>query len=529
MMKKAVSTFTILACLGAIFFGCGQLYAAGQGGDETKPNVVIIYADDLGFGDLGCYGATMVKTPNIDKLASQGRMFTDMHVASSVCTPSRYALLTGQYPFRVGSYGPVFDQQDLLIDPDRLTVADVMKKSGYATAVIGKWHLGFGEGKPDWNGELKPGPLELGFDYYFGMPTVNSHPPFVYVENHRVVGLEPDDPIVYGKPAETRVFDEKMNIEKMGGAKAAHQIYDDELVGTTLTNKAVDWIKSNKDKPFFLYFATTNIHHPFTPHPRFKGTSKAGRYGDFIHELDWIVGEVMNTLEQENLAENTLLIFTSDNGGMMNRGGQDAVAAGHRLNGKLLGFKFDAWEGGHRVPMIVRWPGKVKARTKSDQLVSNIDFLHSLASLVGYELQPGDAPDSYDLLPVLLGSTKKELRDHLVLAAFQKSHLSLRKGDWMFIGAQAGGGFTMKNPGDHGFGGPPALKFAGEVNSDVVDGKLKPDAPPQQLYNLEKDLYQAVNVIRESPDVAREMKDMLDRIVNGESTRSSDFKAAKSK
>jgi arylsulfatase A len=477
-----------------------------------KPNIIIIYADDLGYGDLGCYGATKVHTPNIDLLATQGRMFTDMHTVSAVSTPSRYALLTGEYPFRVDCFAPVFDAQDLLIDVNRLTIADVMKANGYATAVIGKWHLGFGVGKPDWNGDLKPGPLELGFDYYFGIPTVSSHPPFVYIENHRVVGLDPDDPIVYGKRAETKVFDEKFNIDKMGGAKAAHALYNDEMVGTTLCGKAVKWIKDHKDQPFFLYFPTTNIHHPFTPNSRFRGTSDAGRYGDFIHELDWIVGEVMKTLDEENLADNTLVIFTSDNGAMLNRGGQDAMNAGHRINGKLLGFKFDAWEGGNRVPMIVRWPGKVKAGTKSDQLISNVDMLHSIASLMGYKLKEGDAPDSYDMLPVLLGKTNKQLRDNLVIAAFKPSNLAIRQGDWILISARGGGGFGAKKPGEHAFGGPPALQFAGEVNSDIENGAFKPDAPKQQLYNLRKDLYESKNVIRQYPDEAKKLNALLQEI-----------------
>ncbi len=483
-------------------------------GNDVRPNVILIYADDIGFGDLGCYGATKVKTPNIDRLASQGRMFTDMHTVSSVCTPSRYALLTGEYPFRVNLFNPVFDKQGLLIDTGKLTLAGMMKNSGYATAVIGKWHLGFGIHEPNWNGKLKPGPLELGFDYYFGIPTVNSHPPFVYVENHGVLGFDPKDPFVYGERAETMVFDEKMNIEKIGGATVAHRLFNDEWVGTTLTEKAVGWIKDNSDRPFFLYFPTTNIHHPFTPHPRFQGSSESGRYGDFIHELDWIVGEIMDVLEDEGLAQNTLIVFTSDNGGMINRGGQDAISAGHQLNGDLLGFKFDAWEGGHRVPMIVRWPERIKSGSQSDQLIGNVDIFHSLAALIGYELKDNDAPDSFNLLPVLLGDTEKELREHLVIAPLRKSTMALRAGDWVFINAQGGGGFAMKNVGDHGFGGPPALRFAGQANSDVRDGKLVAGAPEQQLYNLGSDRSQAKNIIREHRDVANGLRERLYEIIN---------------
>ncbi|MCB1121966.1 MAG: sulfatase-like hydrolase/transferase, partial [Verrucomicrobiae bacterium] len=237
-----------------------------------RPNVVVIFTDDLGYGDLGCYGATKLHTPNIDKLALEGRRFTDAHAASAVCTPSRYCLITGEYAFRKNYFAPIFLKVGLIIDQDQTTVADVMKRAGYSTAIIGKWHLGFGEETPDWNGDLKPGPLELGFDYYFGVPVVNSHPPFVYVENHRVVGLVPDDPFVYGQKAKTEWFPEKRAIDQIGGAEAAHALYKDREVGTRLTEKSIEWIKANasarsaqgKKKPFFLILSTTNIHHPFT-------------------------------------------------------------------------------------------------------------------------------------------------------------------------------------------------------------------------------------------------------------------------
>ena len=486
---------------------------------QRPPNVVIIFADDVGYGDTSCYGATKVRTPHIDRLASEGRRFTDAHAASAVCTPSRYCLLTGEYAFRGDHWTPVFLKVGLIVDPEQTTVADVMKRSGYNTACIGKWHLGFGEETPDWNGELKPGPLELGFDYYFGMPVVNSHPPFVYVENHHVVGLDPSDPLVYDEVADTPIHLEKMGINQIGGAKAAHALYDDTYVGTTLAGKAVSWIKENKDDPFFLYFATTNIHHPFTPHPQFQGTSEAGRYGDFIHELDWIVGEVTRTLEDEGLADNTLVIFTSDNGGMINLGGQDAWKRGHNQNGDLLGFKFDAWEGGHRVPFIARWPGKIPAGTVSDQLVSNVDLIATLAALTDQELNESEGPDSFNILPALTSNPKTQIRDHLVLAAFRKTHLSLRDGDWMYIPAQAGGGFSSPELGTHGFGGFPAVDFAGQKNSDMENGNIKPEAPKEQLYNLRKDFRQTNNVIRDHPEIAEAMKRHLDEIREANGTR----------
>jgi arylsulfatase A len=486
---------------------------------QDKPNIVVIFADDLGYGDTGVYGATKIRTPHIDQLAREGRRFTDAHTASAVCTPSRYSLLTGEYAFRGEHWSPVFLKVGLIVDENKKTVADIMKDSGYATACIGKWHLGFGEDTPNWNGDLKPGPLELGFDYYFGMPVVNSHPPFVYVENHRVVGLDANDPFVYGQLAKTKVIEEKRKLDDIGGAEKAHDLYDDYQVGTTLAGKAVNWIKAHKDDPFFLYLPTTNIHHPFTPHPQFQGTSEAGRYGDFVHELDWIVGEVTRTLAEEGLADNTLIIFTSDNGGMINLGGQEAWRRGHEQNGDLLGFKFDAWEGGHRVPFIARWPGKIPANSVSHQLISTIDLMATLAALTGRELKTGEAPDSLNILPALTGDTAQAVRDHLVLAPLRKTHLSLRSGDWVYISGPAGGGFRAPKVGDRGFGGYPALHFAGQENSNMVNGVRKPNAPEEQLYNLTSDPYQTTNVVRDQPAKAQFMREQLAAIQAAKSTR----------
>ena len=487
--------------------------------EGDKPNVIIINADDIGYGDLGIYGATHVKTPAIDQLAREGRRFTDAHAASAVCSPSRYALITGQYPARIDLWSPIFVKTPLVVDPTKTTVAKVMKQAGYSTAIIGKWHLGFTNDNPvDWNKELKPGPLELGFDYYFGVPILNSHPPFVYVENHKIVGLTDDDPMEYGKNAETRWFPEKFGLADIGGGREAHFLYDDRMVGTTLKNKATDWIKENKDEPFFLYLATTNIHHPFTPAPRFIGTSEAGRYGDFIHEFDWIVEEVLSTLDKEGLSDNTLVILTSDNGGMLNQGGQDARRSGHEANGKLLGFKFDAWEGGHRVPFIAKWPGKIEAGSVSDELISNVDLLATMASLVGVKLDDTEAIDSYNMLPALLESPKKPIRDHLVISPANKENISIRKGKWMYISAQGGGGFTAPNVGDHAFGGPAAFPFTGEVNSDIEDGKIKDNAPPAQLYDLESDPYQSTNLYTKHPKVVKEMQDYLKKVLSLDKT-----------
>jgi arylsulfatase A-like enzyme len=386
----------------------------------------------------------------------------------------------------------------------------LLKSQGYATACFGKWHLGFGNRqKPDWNQELKPGPLELGFDHFFGIPVVNSHPPFVFVEDYRVVGLDPGDPLVYGGKPPTQVFPAKMMAPGMSGGKSAHQLYRDEELGETLTDKATQWIRAKQAGPFFLYFATPQIHHPFTPHPRFLGTSECGLYGDFIHELDWMVGEVLRTLDELKLSERTLLILTSDNGGMLNEGGQAAWTAGHRLNGDLFGFKFDAWEGGHRVPFIARWPGHIEAGSESSQLICHVDMLATYAGLTGVRLSEAEGPDSFNVLPSLLGQPGSPIRDHLILAPNEKANLAIRQGKWVYIGAQGGGGFEGKKAGDHGLGGPAALRFTRQVHSDIEDGKLKPDAPPTQLYDLDKDPGQTKNIVREHPEVAMKLQLLL--------------------
>jgi len=503
-----------LLCLLALCLASpGPARAETATAETGRPNIVLINADDVGYGDVGVYGARLIRTPNIDALAGQGIRFTDAHSASAVCSPSRYALMTGQYPFRRDFWFPIFATAPLIVDPTTTTVASLLHSAGYATAAIGKWHLGFGETDPvDWNKPLKPGPLELGFDYYFGVPVLNSHPPFVYVENHAVVGLEEDDPLVYGETAITRYFDEKFDYDTIGGGLKAHSLYQDREVGSTLTEKAVAWIRGHKDSPFFLYFAPTNIHHPFTPAPHFVGSSRAGPYGDSMQELDWMVGEVLRALDEEGLRDNTLVVFTSDNGGMFNRGGQTAWETGHHLNGQLLGVKFGAWEGGHRVPLIARWPGHVPVDRVSPVLVSNVDFMATFASIVGRPLQAGEGPDSRDMLPALLGQDNVTVHEYLVISPARKSHLAIRKGRWMFIPAQNEGGFAGTRLGEHDFAGAAALAFTGQVNSDVVDGKIRADAPEAQLYDLYADPRQERNVFDAHPELANEMRGLLESI-----------------
>ncbi|MGD7654730.1 MAG: sulfatase family protein [Verrucomicrobiales bacterium] len=487
----------------------------------AAPNVVLIFADDLGYGDLGCYGATKLKTPNIDRLAEEGRRFTDAHSSSAVCTPSRYGLLTGRYPFRgaggQGIWGPAPVESPLLVDTDMLTIADVFKSRGYDTAAFGKWHLGFGEGKNDWQEPLSPGPLDLGFDTYFGMPVVNSAPPYVYVENDRVVGGDPEDPLVYlGRNAKgatpiTPIPKEaaQRSANAFKGAVEAHKLFNDYEVGTKLTEKATGWIRSRKGKPFFLYFATTNVHHPFTPAKRFQKTSECGVYGDFVHELDWIVGEVRKSLEETGVADNTLIIFTSDNGGMFNHGGRAAAALGHKINGDLLGSKFGIWEGGHRVPFIAWWPGKIEAGSVSDQMLCNVDMKATFAAVVGRELSDSEREDSINMLPALTGNPDKPLRSEMVVTPHKPSHMGLRKGKWMYIPAKNDGGFGGSKPHQHAWGGPAVTKLVGTPNSDIENGKLKKDAAPAQLYDLEADRNQTKNLYNENPEVVKRMASEL--------------------
>ena len=529
MMHKIseVKLSVLIVLIGGIGFVCPFQKLNAQNKDPKKPNVIYINVDDLGYGDTGVYGATKVFTPNIDKLASEGMRFTDAHTVSAVCTPSRYSFITGEYPVRANNLSSaIFDRDSLVVNPDQLSVADVFKEQGYATGIVGKWHLGFGTKRPvNWNGELKPGPLELGFDYYFGIPVLPSHPPFVYVYNHYVVGLEKDDPFVWGKDAKTRPYPEKWNRgnQKIGGADKAHELYVDNMLGTTLKDSAVAFIKRHKEEPFFLYYATNNIHHPFTPAKRFLGTSEAGRYGDYIEELDWIVGEIMKTLDEEKLADNTILILTSDNGAMLNRGGQDAYKMEHHMNGDLLGFKFDAWEGGHRVPFMIRWPGKVKPGTVSDKLLgSNVDMLATFAALFNRHLKEGEGVDSFNALPIFLGETDKEIRNEMLIAPNDLTNIALRKGQWMYISAQGGGGFMGKYRGLHDFGGASATVFTHEENSDIANGKIKDNAPPAQLYNVKKDVTEKQNVYNEHPDIVKEMAKEIDSIRNSKRTRPED-------
>ena len=476
---------------------------------QKHPNIILINADDLGYGDLSCYGAKLISTPNIDKLAKDGMRFTDAHSPSAVCSPSRYGLLTGRYPLRRNIWGPLPYTCKLTIEEGTPTLGKVLKKAGYSTACIGKWHLGFGKNKTDWNKAITPGPIDCGFDYYFGVPSVNSGPPFVYVENTSVVGYDPKDPFVRGKKSLAQQMPEKSR-SPIGGADEAHKAYVDELIGTTLCKKSVEWInKQPKGSPYFLYLATTNIHHPFTPAKQFIGTSKCGAYGDFVHELDWMVGEVVKAAEARGDIDNTLIIFTSDNGGMLNVTGQKAWKAGHRLNGKLLGFKFGAWEGGHRIPFIAKWKKKIPEGTESHNLISQIDLINTFASITEQPLV--ETSDSLNILPEFLGKAVKPTRSELIIHCNSPKHLAIRTEQWLYIPTQDEGGFDATKWGEHLLGGAAATMYTKQPNSDVTaEGKIKADAPKAQLYNLTNDPYQTSNVYSKFPETAKELQEKID-------------------
>jgi arylsulfatase A-like enzyme len=481
--------------------------AAGVHAAEPLPNVVLIYADDLGYGDLSAYGATRFATPRIDGLAAQGLRLTNAHAAAATCTPSRYAVITGEYAWRRKGTGVLPGDARLIVEPGRTTLASILKRAGYRTGVVGKWHLGLGDGPIDWNGEIRPGPREIGFDESFLVPATGDRVPCVYVEDGRVVGLDPKDPIEvsYEHPVgddptgkahpellkmhpshghDMTIVNGISRIGYMKGGRSARWV--DEDMADVLTARATDFIERHRDGRFFLYYATHDIHVPRVPHARFAGKSGLGPRGDVILQLDWAVGRVLDTLERLNLADRTLVLFTSDNGPVVDDGYRDEAVeklGGHRPSGPLRGGKYSAFDGGTRVPMVVRWPGRVKPGV-SDALVGQVDFLASFAALAGQALAPEDAPDSFNVMGALLG-TSPTGRDELVE---QAGALSIVSGRWKLIA-----------PSD----GP---RMSVHTNTELGND------PQPQLYDLSVDLGEQRNVAAEHPEVVRDLMVRLDRI-----------------
>ncbi|HPA18418.1 MAG TPA: arylsulfatase [Verrucomicrobiae bacterium] len=469
---------------------------------SVKPNILLIVADDLGYGDTGCYGATAIKTPNIDRLASEGVRFTDAHSTAAVCQPSRYSILSGTYFMRAQRKG----KWTLYFHEGQATLPGILKSAGYRTACVGKWHLGFGRGaEPDYNAELKPGPLEIGFDYFFGCPRTHNEPPFVFVEDHRVVGLDPADPI--------RIIDAKDTREGWGhgvskGAAMAHAARPTDRIDLILADKAAHWLSEKSHGPFFLYLTFLAPHVPIAPAPEFQGKSQAGRYGDFIQQLDSCVGRVFAALEDSGSADNTLVIFTSDNGAVLAR---EPLESGHRTNGPLLGQKTDAWEGGHRIPFIARWPGHIPPNARCDRLFGLIDIMATVAAAADVPLPPGAAPDSLNQLATLLDpGNARAVRSELL--AQGTGGYALRQGDWVFLPKQGSCGMTVQVPPGPPWGQPYAK--LGLTNSDIdAQGQIRPGAPPFQLYDLRTDPGQASNLTAQEPHRAERMRKRLEELI----------------
>lgn len=537
----------VLAILLILFLGALDTSADAPKPGAAKPNIVFILADDLGYGDLGCYGATKVKTPNIDRLAREGMRFTDAHSPASVCTPSRYNLMTGRYCWRTwAGHGTIWANDPLLIDDGRLTLASLLQGAGYFTGLVGKWHLGFGRpGTPGWddmlgpdfNGELRPGPLDVGFNYFYGMPAVGQHPN-IFIDGRRVVGLDPRDPIrfINDPRPEYRVkyLDRPRTAPtnlQLASGKSAEYVFEDAAL--RLTEKAVAFLEQHHERPFFLYLAHRNIHAPLKPNARFKGTSEIGVYGDFIHELDWSVGQVLDTLDRLNLTGNTLVFFSSDNGGVKTYQRIDhAEIAGHRINGPLRGQKTEVYEGGHREPFLARWPGHVKAGSESRQLIALTDMVATCADLLGLSLPHDAAEDSISFAPVLLGTTSggAGLRQSLVNDSMMGLY-SIREGPWKLILGQGGGGSYSQEKN------PPAKPQANsaaaqpvriyDFDDAAVGGRDKqvvsspapaaaaapnPGEPAGQLYNLDDDLGESKNLYNEKPEIVSHLTAVLAKI-----------------
>lgn len=471
---------SLAALLVVAFASTGRAASAPR-----APNIVVILADDFGYGSLGAYGAdpALIRTPHLDRLAREGRRFTEAYTPSSVCTPTRYALVTGRYCWRTPlNHGGVANTLDpLLIETTRPTIASLLRKHGYATGFVGKWHLGYGTApRVDYTGELKPGPLELGFDHQFAVPQNHNDITRVFVENHRVHGLR--SPRLTPAPGKL-------------GLDAPER--DDPRTMGDLTARAVAWLEqqAGRPAPFFLYFAPVAVHELITPSDESAGTSKAGPYGDFIHDLDRSVGRILAALERRNALTDTLVIFTSDNGGVVNPGGKTgaikvAMDAGLKINGALRGGKHDIWEGGFKVPFLVRWPGRVPAGTTSGEMIGVVDVFATIAAVVGEtELDRATtAPDSVNVLPAFTGPPPAQpLRRDLILQSASGVY-AIRSGPWKWIE-----GVPLAPPG----------KKAPAATGPKAD-QFRP-----RLINLAADPGETTDVSATHPEIARRLAETL--------------------
>ena len=479
---------------------------------QQKPNVIIILADDLGYGDVSCYGTKTLKTPNIDKLAAGGLRFTNAHTTSATCTPSRYALITGQYPWRKKGTGVLPGDAALIVPTNKTTLPSLFKNAGYKTAIVGKWHLGLGTSvAKDWNGEVTPGPNEVGFDYSFIFPATADRVPTVFLENHKVLALDTGDPMAVdyekkigndptgkehpellklksspGQGHDGTIVNGIGRIGYMTGGNSARWV--DEEVSSTFLAKAESFIEENQKQPFFLYLALTEPHVPRMPATRFKGKSGLGLRGDVILQLDWTVGEVMKQLKYLNLDKNTIVIFSSDNGPVLDDGYQDEAVAkfnGHTPTGPMRGGKYSCLEGGTRIPFIVSWLGEIKPNV-SDALVSQIDLLASFSAFTNQTIPAGDAQDSKNTMDAFLGKSKQGRSVYVE----QGGALAMVKDGWKYI------------PPNNG---EPYAKLVG-----IETG----NSPQPQLYNLGEDIGEKHNLAAQYPEKVKELAALLKQIEN---------------
>jgi arylsulfatase A-like enzyme len=507
-MKEVIKK-TLAGCLTLMTF-CFYAQTSKNKQFASKPNVIFIYADDLGYGDLSCYGATKIITPNLDKLANNGIRFSNAHCTSATCTPSRYALLTGEYPWKKEGTGILPGDASLIIPTNKTTLPKLFQQAGYKTANVGKWHLGLGDQvAKNWNTEIKPSPNEVGFDYSFIFPATADRVPTVFLENHKVLALDPNDPIEVSY--ETKVGNDPTGKEhpellKMksspnhghdntivngigrigymsGGTKAR---WVDEELSSTFLEKAKEFIEDNQKKPFFLYFALTEPHVPRMPATMFRGKSGLGYRGDAILQLDWTVGQIMKQLEALGISKNTMIIFTSDNGAVLDDGYQDGAVTelnGHTPNGILRGGKYSVLEAGTRVPFIISWPDAVKPKVSS-AMVCQMDLLASFSNLLGQSIPKNDAPDSKNTLDAFLGKSDKGravLIEQGGNASGKGGTLAIVKDNWKFI--------------------PPNDGILIQPLVNIETGNSK----EPQLYNLNEDMREKNNLAQKFPEKVKEL------------------------
>jgi arylsulfatase A-like enzyme len=491
------STNILVAVIALLVWPAGPAPAADP---ARQPNIVYILADDMGYGDVACYNpATKIPTPHLDRLAASGVRFIDAHAPTSVCTPTRYAILTGRYCWRSRlKHGVLGPWGETLIEKDRLTVASLLKEHGYRTACIGKWHLGWQwstrDGRPprsgpnrlsnvDFDRPIAQGPTTRGFDYYFGTDVPN-YPPYCFIENDRTVGI----PSVPNRP----------EFNHPGPMLSGWQWVD---ILPELTRRAVRYVedsaKISPRQPFFLYFPLTAPHYPVVPAAEFKGKSQAGDYGDFVVQVDWTVGQVLDAIRRAGIADDTLVIFTSDNGpevtGEVNPGVYDRIRQyGHYSMGELRGAKRDAWEGGHRVPMLACWPGKIRPGSLSQETVCHVDFMATVAGILGVHLPDDAGEDSYNILPALLGQPLDHPIREATVHHSCSGHFAIRKGNWVLI--------------DH-----PTGDDNREPQWFKQERGYASHDQPGELFDLRQDLPERRNLYAERPEIVRKLKELLEK------------------